>query len=180
MRAADCCAPAAPVDVAGAMASNPENAPQPKDDPAHACTGCRGASRPATRKTMVLMLRPELFDEVGGGKYRFCPGPDCRVVYFTAGEGRSFQTSDLRVRVGLKERGRDATLCYCFGFTESGARAEIGQTGESTIPQRIASLIKEGMCACPARNPSGACCLGEVIRTVNRLAAEMSEAGQPV
>ncbi|HWT02876.1 MAG TPA: hypothetical protein VN256_21685 [Pyrinomonadaceae bacterium] len=179
MKAADCCLTAeASVDVASATASDPVNAPQPKDDPAQACACCRGASRPVTRKTMVLMLRPELLDQVGGGQYRFCPDPDCRVVYFSAGEGRIFYADDLRVRVGLKDKGGDATLCYCFGFTESDARDEISQTGESTVPRRIASLIKEGMCACPARNPSGTCCLGDVIKTVNHLAAEMSGAGQ--
>jgi hypothetical protein len=129
---------------------------------------------------MLLMLRPELFDQVGAGQYRFCPEPDCRVVYFTAGEGRSFVTDDLRVRVGLKDRGGDATLCYCFGITESDARDEIGRTGRSTVQHVIASLIREGMCACPERNPSGACCLREVKKAVARLAAEMSEAGQLV
>ena len=37
-------------------------------------------------------------------------------------------------------------------------------------PKRIgAILIREGLCACEARNPSGMCCLGELNKTVNRL-----------
>jgi len=172
----DCCstdeAADASVDVAEALAADPENAPAPQDDPGHACASCRGASRPVTRKTVLLMLKPGLFESVGAGEYRFCPSPDCRVVYFAEGAGRSFITEDLRVRVGLKEREDPIPLCYCFGFDESDARKEIGQTGRSTIPQCIAALIKLGMCACPARNPSGACCLGEVNRSVKRLTAE--------
>ena len=83
----DCCttdrAADASVDVAGALAADPENAPAPRDDPAHACASCRGASRPVTRKTMLLMLKPGLFEGVSEGEYRFCSSPDCRVVYFT-------------------------------------------------------------------------------------------------
>jgi hypothetical protein len=180
----DCCstgeAAGAPVDVSAALAADPDNAPAPQDDPAHACASCRGASRPVTRKTVLLMLRPELLESVGEGEYRFCPDSECRVVYFTEGGGRSFTTVDLRVRVGLKEREGEIPLCYCFGFDEAGAREEIRRTGgSSSVPRRIAALIKQGMCACPAKNPSGACCLGEVNKAIKRLEAETAGAGQP-
>lgn len=180
----DCCATEeitdVPVDVAEALAGDPKNAPAPQDDPQHACAACRGASRPVTRKTMLLMLKPELFDRVRQGEYRYCSSPDCRVVYFTEGLGQSFTTHDLRLRVGLKERDGEIPLCYCFGFDESQARAEIKSTGRSTIPQRIAALIKQGMCACTARNPSGACCLGEVNNAIKRLVAESDVAEQAI
>jgi hypothetical protein len=38
--------------------------------------------------------------------------------------------------------------------------------GQCTIPARIAAEIRAGRCACAIRNPSGACCLGEVNRAV--------------
>lgn len=81
----------------------------------------------------------------------------------------TFRTEDLRVRVGLKERVDPIPLCYCFGFDERDAREEIAVTGASTIPKRIAALIEQKMCACPTRNPSGACCLGEVNEAIKRL-----------
>jgi hypothetical protein len=84
-------------------------------------------------------------------------------------------TNDLRVRVCLKERIAPVPLCCCFGFDESDAREEIERTGQSTIPHRIAALVKQGMCACPAGNPSGACCLGEVNRAIKRLMSKMVE-----
>lgn len=185
MKTVDCCsstgvgADAAEND-AEAIDAGPQNAPAPLDDPGRGCRKCGGASRPVTRRTILLMLRQELLDEVGGNEYRFCPDPDCRVVYFAENSGRHFTTEDLRVRVGLKEREGEIPLCYCFGFDESDAREEITRTGQSSIPQRIAFLIRQGMCACPERNPSGACCLGEVNKAVARLAAEMSEAEQLV
>lgn len=183
MKAMNCCATEEITDESvetEALAADPKNAPAPQDDPRHACVLCRGASRLVTRKTMLLMLKPEYFDRVGEDEYRFCSSPDCRVVYFTEGVGQSFTTHDLRVRIGLKEREGEIPLCYCFGFDEAEAREEIRSTGKSTIPQRIAALIKQGMCACPARNPSGACCLGEVNKAISRLMAGMTETDQRV
>ncbi|MBO0723569.1 MAG: hypothetical protein J2P41_22280 [Blastocatellia bacterium] len=136
------------------------------------CRGCGRASRRVTRKTILLMLKPELLDRVEEGAYRFCPARECRVVYFAEERSFAFTTDDLRVRVGLKARHDPIPLCYCFGFDEAQARDEIASAGKTTIPERIAQLLKQGMCECPARNPSGACCLGEVNKAVNRLLAE--------
>jgi CopZ-like zinc binding protein len=134
------------------------------------CQLCDGPSRPVTLRTMLLMLKPEFFDQVGENQYRFCASPECQVVYFS--RGRSFSTGDLRVRVGLKEKDGPIPLCYCFGFSEEAAREEIQAKGHTAIPQRIAALIRERMCACEERNPSGACCLGEVTQAVKRLIKE--------
>ena len=134
------------------------------------CQSCHGLSRAVTRRTMLLMLKPQFFDKVGENQYRFCASPDCSVVYFSS--ERSFTTSDLRIPVGLKEKDAPIVLCYCFGFSEDQAREEIAIKGRTTIPQCIAALIGQGICACEERNPSGACCLGEVTETVKRLMKE--------
>jgi hypothetical protein len=180
----DCCSTKiqsqTPVDVAEALSVDPLNAPAPQEDLQHHCRSCDAAGRPVTRKTVLLMLKPELLDRAGEADYRFCPDPECRVIYFTLGDEVTFVTDDLRVRVGLKQRVDPIPLCYCFGFTEADAREEILASGTSSIPQRITELIKQKMCACPARNPSGACCLGEVNRTIKRLTVELSELSQLV
>ena len=168
----DCCSlenvTVGPVEVAEVSPCD-KNAPAPRDDPKHACVVCKGSSRPVTRKTMLLMLKPDRFDEVEDGDYRFCSSQECCVVYFTESSGRAYTTVDIRVRVGLKEKVDPIPLCYCFGFDEADARSEITATGGCSIPQRISALIKGGMCDCPARNPSGSCCLGEVNRAVKKL-----------
>ncbi len=156
-------------DVAVVLTLDPQNAPAPNDDPHRSCENCGRASRPVTRRTMLMMLKPDLFDRVTEAEYRFCSNPGCDVVYFTEGEGPAFATSDLRLRVGLKATEDPIQLCYCFGFFEADLRQEIAQTGHTAIPQRIAALLKQGMCSCPTRNPSGACCLGEVTKTTKRL-----------
>lgn len=184
MKPMDCCSIEAVADdavnVAEVLAFDPENAPAPQDEPQHACIRCKGSSRSITRKTMLLMLKPDRFDGIGESDYRFCSFSDCCVVYFTETSGITFTTVDLRVRVGLKERADPIPLCYCFGFNEAEARAEIAATGHCTIARRISALIKLGMCACPARNPSGACCLGEVNRTVQKLLTGAAAEMQPM
>jgi hypothetical protein len=153
-------------------------ASEPGDGFSRDCGGSGCVSRSVTRKTMLLTLKPEHFVRLGAGHYRFCTNPECRVVYFPEGEGAVFTTDNLRVRVGLKEKQDPIPLCYCFGFDEADAREEIAHTGQTSIPHRIAALIKQAMCACPERNPSGACCLGEVNKAIKRLLAQHQAEGE--
>lgn len=140
------------------------------------CPDCASAciSRFVKRQTMLLMLKPELFQKISDGQYYFCANPDCSAVYFPETQGTCFYTNDLRVRVGTKEKEDPKPLCFCFGFDESDFRDEINQTGKSTNLGRIAELMKAGMCACDTRNPSGACCLGDITKTVKRLQNELA------
>ena len=134
------------------------------------CSSCNGQGRPVSRKTVLLMLKPELLEPAMQGNYSFCSARDCSIVYFEDKGGHQFTVDDLRVRVGLKVNDDPIPLCYCFGFDEGHMRDEISATGKTTIPERISSLIREGLCACESRNPSGMCCLGEVNRAVKQLA----------
>lgn len=131
---------------------------------------CHGPSRPVSSRTMFLMLKPQVFDKMDGSQYRFCSSPDCPVVYFS--KDRSFTTQDLRVSVGVKEKNGPIILCYCFGFYQHDLQNELETLGHTTVPERISALIKAGMCACEERNPSGACCLGEVMKAVKLLKEE--------
>jgi hypothetical protein len=139
----------------------PEEDPQP-------CAKCKRLSRPVTRKTVLLMLKSDRLEQVGQRNYRFCGDSECPVVYFSEDCDMTFAKEDLRVRVGLKEQVDPIPLCYCFGFDEKDVRKDLAQKGWSHIPQRIAGLIKQGMCACDTRNPSGVCCLGEINEAINK------------
>jgi CopZ-like zinc binding protein len=137
------------------------------------CRACGEQGAPVSRKTVLLMLKPELLEQVLTGRYRFCSTRDCPTVYFEEHGARVFTIDDLRVIFGFKANSDPIPLCYCFGFDESHLREEISQTGSTAIPDRISSLIRAGLCACEARNPSGVCCLGEVNRTAKRLKQEL-------
>jgi Zinc binding domain len=138
------------------------------------CRKCDGQSRPVSLKTVLLMLNPHLLEEALSGTYSFCQAPDCPIVYFEENGSRVFTSDDLRAIVGAKASSDPIPLCYCFGFDEGHLCEEIARSGNTTIPDRISSLIREGLCACEARNPSGVCCLGEVNRTAKRLRQELS------
>ena len=136
------------------------------------CGDCGGQSRPVARKTVLLMLKPDLLAQAFTGTYRFCPAPDCQIVYFEERGRPAFTADDLRVIVGIKAKVDPVPLCYCFGFDESALRDEISLTGTTTIPEKISTLIRAGLCACEARNPAGVCCLGEVNSAARRLSAK--------
>lgn len=165
-----CCTPDARIEAASDVSVTQDDVHRE-----HGCARAGHPSRSVTRRTLLLMLKSESFERVGIGEYRFCAEPSCRVVYFTGGDAAAFTTDDVRVRVGIKEREDPIPLCYCFGFDEAGVREEIAMVGRSTLPARITNFVKEGMCACETRNPSGACCLGEVTRAVKRIMEEESK-----
>jgi hypothetical protein len=89
-----------------------------------ACTSCQNQGRPVFRKTVLLMLKPDLLEHAIPGNYRFCFAPDCPVVYFDEESKRQFTIDDLRIRVGVKVKVDPIPLCYCFGFDESRSRRD--------------------------------------------------------
>ncbi len=139
------------------------------------CQACGRKGKPVSRKTVLLMVKPEFLGQAMTGRYTFCLAPDCPIVYFRNDGNSQFTVADLRIRVGLKVKDDPVPLCYCFGFDESHIREEITQSGDTTIPGNVSHLIGEGLCACESRNPSGMCCLGEVNRAVERLKQQLLE-----
>ena len=115
------------------------------------------------------MLKPQFLEAALNGTYRFCAERNCRIVYFEEQGDRIFTVDDLRIVVGVKATTEPIPLCYCFGFDERHLREEIAQTGTTTIPEKISHLIREGLCACDVRNPSGRCCLGDVKKIAKAL-----------
>ena len=100
-------------------------------------------------------------------QYYFCESPDCDMVYFPSNpEAPTFRRADLWVRVGVKEAEDPISVCYCFGITRKDIWDEIQQTGKSTVVERIKTEVKAANCACEVKNPSGRCCLGNVVRIV--------------
>jgi len=101
-------------------------------------------------------------------QYYFCTAPGCDVVYSPSNrKAPAFYRNDFLVRVGAKESDEEATVCYCLGISRRNIREEVEATGRCSAAEEIKAEIQAGHCACEANNPSGKCCLGDVIRTVN-------------
>ncbi len=136
------------------------------------CGSCKQKGRPVSRKTVLLMLKPDLLERALHGSYSFCSERDCSIVYFDDQGREHFTVDDLRLRVGVKVKDDPVPLCYCFGFDENHIRDEIERTGNTSIPNKVSELIRDGLCACETRNPAGVCCLGEVNKASKRLMLE--------
>jgi hypothetical protein len=119
------------------------------------------------RTTVEALVQPDLRDGVNGVAYVFCETPTCPVVYYSA-DGTLVFKQQLRVRVGAKETEDPIPVCYCFNVTERMIHEEVAQTGRSTASVRIRAEVKAGNCRCEVENPSGRCCLGEVVAAEKR------------
>ncbi len=139
-----------------------------KETPQNACAECGEIGRIVARQTVVHHVKSEKLSSLGDEEYKFCSSPNCAVVYYAA-SGQIFTVDDVRESVTSKTTGDARPLCYCFGFTEGFARREIAQTGESTVSKQVSRFIKEKLCSCEIRNPSGVCCFGEVNKAIRRL-----------
>ncbi len=143
-----------------------------KETPQNVCDQCGETGRVVSRQTVMHHVKSEKLSSVAGDdEYKFCSSPKCSVVYY-AESGQAFGIDDVRESVTSKTTGDARPLCYCFGFTERFARQEIAQTGETSMSRQVSGFIKEKLCVCEIRNPSGVCCLGEVNKAVRRLMVE--------
>ena len=140
-----------------------------------ACQMCGETGKIVARQTVVHHITAEKLSCVVDVEFRFCSSADCDVVFYSD-HGIAFTVDDVREPITSKTSGDCRPLCYCFGFTEGNVRRELLLKGETTIPAQVTQFVKEKLCACEVRNPSGSCCLGEINRTVKRLCQATSQA----
>jgi len=142
---------------------------------AAACPGNGARSKQVDLLTVHSLVR-QLPLRMPNTQYYFCEAQDCDVVYFGMdSQAPVFRRADLSVRVGVKEKADPIPVCYCFGFTRGDIHDEIAETGRSTIAQRISAEVKAGNCACEVKNPSGKCCLGDIVRNVKERLSQKRE-----
>lgn len=132
--------------------------------PRVSCPVCKGPAFEAEAETVRALVQDTLVDRIPNEVFQYCPSPTCDVVY-SSGNIR-FHRSDLRVRVGEKESTPPVQVCYCFDWTVGDIETEVERTGTTSIPDRIKSKIRAGLCHCETMNPRGVCCLGAVNRAV--------------
>lgn len=127
------------------------------------CPACRQKGKAIPTLTVKSLVREHWRVPVST-RFSFCRTPECDVVYFS--DEATFYKPDLKVRVGIKETEDAVPLCYCFGYTREDIRRDIETSGSTEILERIKAEIQNGFCACEVRNPSGACCLGDITRAI--------------
>lgn len=110
-----------------------------------------------TKKTIIHHINSPWEKVLSEEQYYFCSDPDCDVVYFGL-EGAVINKSELRTKVGVKEKDDTALICYCFGVSKATAKQD------TAIKAYVTQNTKESLCACEIRNPSGRCCLKDFPR----------------
>jgi len=137
--------------------------PESKDLKALTCPvdGKKGQSVDA--ETLRHLVKKERVQEIKDAGYYFCKALDCNTVYYHPESGQTFEKLDLTVRVGLKETEDPVWVCYCFDISKKMIAEEIESTGQSTSGNRIRQEVADKNCECEIKNPSGRCCLGEVL-----------------
>jgi hypothetical protein len=155
-----------------------------RESPMSSCRGAEKSSEPLAsrcpssgstgvavdRQTVKALLTEMALRRLEAAAYRFCPDPDCDVVYFD-GDGSCFRSADVRVPVWQKEPFGARIICYCFAESEASIRTELDAHRISSVVERVRTHIEAGRCACDVRNPRGACCLGDLIAAVKRVEA---------
>jgi CopZ-like zinc binding protein len=134
----------------------------PRSEPG-LCPACGEKGKSVATLTVKNLVRDHC-RVIAGVSYSFCRKKGCQVVYFS--DQGVFDTTEIKVRVGIKENDDPIPLCYCFGYTRDQVRTDIESRGSTAIPERIKAEIQGGFCACEVKNPSGDCCLGNVMKAI--------------
>lgn len=136
------------------------------------CPACGSQGKKVDSITLKAMLNISLL-AVRDVPYFFCRTADCDVVYFSGDGQQDFTKTQVREPVFQKEaHNKDVFVCYCFRHSPTSIRAELLNTGHSTVIAEINTGIKAGQCACEVRNPQGSCCLGNVSQVVKQIEQE--------
>lgn len=135
------------------------------------CPACGQKGKPMATLTVKSLVRDHT-RVPADGDYSLCRTPDCETVYFSG--QLMFRKPELKVRVGIKEHEDPIPLCYCFEYTRADVRRDLEELGKTEIPTRIKSEVQAGFCACEVKNPSGNCCLGDVVRAVQEVRASLA------
>ncbi|MCH8192564.1 MAG: cation transporter [Planctomycetes bacterium] len=133
--------------------------------------------KPVTIESLVIAAARARVGRTDG--FRFCAEPSCEVAYFHPETGDRLLRSDVKVRIGQKETAPSRPVCYCFDHTVEEIEDEVARTGSSRIPDQIQEKCREGLDRCEETNPQGACCLGNVRRTLKEAQAQVNR-GAPV
>lgn len=103
-------------------------------------------------RTITHHIKASWAWEPSAEHYYFCDDPNCDVAYF-GNDNSVVLKSQLRTRIGVKERAEHDLLCYCFGVT----RADFER--DPATREFVMGKTKIGECSCETSNPSGRCCL---------------------
>lgn len=75
--------------------------------------------------------------ELEGKEFRFCPAPDCEVVYY-AGDGPVFVTKEICRPPAYKTGAMSDLLCYCF----DASAPYLGECPATVYAKRVSGNLR--------------------------------------
>lgn len=136
--------------------------------PRAACSRCGSKGAPVDLLTVKALLTETALRRLVPARLYFCREPGCSAVYFGT-DGQMYTSTDVRVAVWQKQPAGHRRICYCFDENEASILRELIEAGRCGAVQRVRDHIAADRCACGVRNPSGTCCLGDLMQAVARL-----------
>jgi len=103
-------------------------------------------------KTVLHHISQPWLHDLVEQRYYFCTDVNCDVVYFAEDE-TIIRKSELRHKIGSKEKSNDVDICYCFGVTRQAALDDV------KLKEYVIQMTKNATCSCEILNPAGRCCL---------------------
>ncbi len=129
------------------------------------CSTCREKGKAVRALTIRSLTKKEWsdFDKITDGY--FCTNPNDPTVYYLPEQNLFISKEDVVVRVGIKETKEPIFVCYCFEHTKAEIESDFLEQGYSTIEKDVRQKVKDKLCSCEFKNPSGRCCLGDIRKT---------------
>lgn len=127
------------------------------------CPGCGQKCLSVSAKTILHHIKKPWMHMLTEQQYYYCGAPVCDVVYF-AKSTDVITKSDIRTRIGVKEKSYDALICFCFGVNKKEAASN------ANAKDFVIRQTKASMCSCDTANPSGRCCLKDFPKYTSNIA----------
>jgi hypothetical protein len=119
------------------------------------CKECGSGGMKVLPLTLGVHVKEIYWERIDDDFY-FCPSESCNVVYFNNKSDVYLRKSDVKTKVGIKEKKEPKPLCYCNRVTERDLLKAMKKFGsfEKALDETKAGKGKW----CVVTNPSGRCC----------------------
>ncbi len=130
------------------------------------CPSCKKKGKEVGRSTLRKLVKPEIEIPNDKSPVFYCPNSEDSLMYFWGDGSLCIDKKDLKVRVGFKELESPRPACYCFDHTREEIEEEYRELGESKIETSIRAKVAKGVCQCHLTNPTGRCCLPDILAII--------------
>ena len=81
----------------------------------HSCPSCKKYGLKINQITLKAQLKKEYFDKLKTqmDQFNFCSNPICDIVYYSNDNSKSYNQSQVKSKITIKNNDPKTPLCYC-------------------------------------------------------------------